>query len=342
MHCNKSPVITNVHIIGTGSFVPKRILTNQMLQEIVDTSDEWIVRRTGIRQRRIASPELGESTVQMAAKAASSALTMADVPASVIDTIIVATVTSDRQFPSTACLVQKELGAVNAAAWDISAGCSGFLYVLQMAANAIRCKTSETALVIGSERLSSITNWKDRGTCVLLGDGAGAAVLQANSNAGGILSTHLGSDGSAWDLLYSDDGNDYVPPSLKPLDLKPFHLKMTGNRLFKQAVGCMSAIARKALDHNDMTINNIDVVIPHQANYRIISATAEHLGLPIDKFYINLDQYGNTSSASIPIALDQAYRSRQLKLEDNVLLISFGAGLTWGASILRWTLSEYE
>ena len=342
MHCNDFPEMNSTHIIGTGSFVPKRILTNEMLQEIVDTNDAWIVRRTGIRQRRIASPELGESTVQMAAKAASSALMMANVPASVIDTIIVATITPDRQFPSTACLVQNELAAVNAAAWDISAGCSGFLYALQMAVNAIRCKTSETALVIGSERLSSITNWKDRGTCVLLGDGAGAVVLQASSNGDGILSTHLGSDGSAWDLLYSDDGNSYVPPSLKPLDLKPFHLKMTGSRLFKHAVGCMSAIARKALDHNDMTVKNIDMVIPHQANERIISATAEHLGLPMNKFYLNLDQYGNTSSASIPIALDQAYRSSQLKPEDNVLLISFGAGLTWGAAILRWMLSKYE
>lgn len=328
----------NAFIIGTGSFTPHRILTNEQLQEIVDTTDEWIIRRTGIKQRRVASPELGENTTHLATKAAMSALNMADVTAEQIDTIIVGTVTPDRQFPSTACLVQNELGAVNAAAWDVSAGCSGFLYALTTAVNGIRCGTSQNALVIGAERLSSVTNWKDRGTCVLLGDGAGAVVLRATPDDGGILSTHIGSDGSAWNLLYCEDGNEYIPPSLNPLDLKPFHLKMTGNRLFKHAVGNMTSIARKAIAHKDLTTNDISLVIPHQANLRIINATAEHLDIPTDKFFINLDQYGNTSSASIPIALDQAYRSQRLKSGDLVLLVSFGAGLTWGSSVLRWEI----
>lgn len=328
----------NAHIIGTGSFAPQRILKNEQLQKIVDTSDEWIIRRTGIKERRIASPDLSESTTLMATNAANAALGMANVAPEQIDTIIVGTVTADRQFPSTACLVQKEIDAVNATAWDISAGCSGFLYGLTTAVNSIRCGTSQTALVIGAERLSSVTNWKDRGTCVLLGDGAGAVVIQATSEVGGVLSTHLGSDGSAWNLLYCDDGNDYIPPLLDPLDLKPFHLKMTGNRLFKHAVSCMCSVANEALTHNELTTEDISMVIPHQANVRIINATAEHLNIPMEKFFINLDQYGNTSSASIPIAMDQANRSHHLKTGDIVLLLSFGAGLTWGASILRWEL----
>jgi 3-oxoacyl-[acyl-carrier-protein] synthase III len=324
----------NARIIGTGSFAPQRVLTNEQLQEIVNTSDEWIVRRTGIRQRRISSPELEENTAQMATQAARAALEMAGVAPEQLDTIIVGTVTSDRLFPSTACLVQKEIGAANAAAWDVSAGCSGFLYALSTAQNAIRCGASQNALIIGAERLSSVTNWQDRGTCVLLGDGAGAVVLQAASDSDGILSTHIGSDGSVWDLLYCEAGNDYIPAALEPLQLKPFHLKMTGNRLFKHAVSCMASISLTALKHNDLTTKDIAVVIPHQANIRIVNATAEHLGIPIEKFFVNLDQFGNTSSASIPIALDQAHRTGRIKNGDIVLLVSFGAGLTWGAALV--------
>lgn len=328
----------NAHIVGTGSFAPQRVLKNEQLQEIVDTNDEWIIRRTGIKERRIASPQLSESTTRLATNAAVSALNMAGLTPEQVDTIIVGTVTADRLFPSTACLIQKDMGAVSAAAWDISAGCSGFLYALTTAVNSIRCGTSQTALVIGAERLSSVTNWKDRGTCVLLGDGAGAVVLQSGDANSGILSTHLGSDGSAWNLLYCENGNDYIPPLLDPLDLKPFHLKMTGNRLFKYAVSSMASVANEALKHNELTPDDIALVIPHQANVRIINATAEHLHMPIDKFFINVDQYGNTSSASIPIAMDQANRSNRLKTGDIVLLLSFGAGLTWGAAVLKWNL----
>jgi 3-oxoacyl-[acyl-carrier-protein] synthase-3 len=234
-------------------------------------------------------------------------------------------------------MVQHQLNAKNAAAWDVSAGCSGFLYALTSANNAIKCGTSKMSLIIGAERLSAVTNWKDRSTCVLLGDGAGAVVLKAKSDAGGILSTHIKADGSVWELLYCDDDNSYVPPSLEPLELKPFHLEMTGNRLFKHAVANMVSIAHKALEENNITVEDIALVVPHQANMRIISATAEHLGIPLEKFVVNLDRFGNTSSASIPIALDEAHRCNRLKCGDIILLISFGAGLTWGAVLLKWT-----
>ena len=326
------------HMTGTGSALPERILSNPDLQKIVDTSDDWITRRTGIKERRIASPEKNETTTDLAVRAASKALSMAQVTADQIDNIVVGTVTPDRQFPSTACMVQKELQATEAAAMDVSAGCSGFLYALTAARNAICCGTSKTALVIGVERLSSILNWKDRGTCVLLGDGAGAVVLRADSKPGGILSCHLKSDGTSWDLLFSDYGNSYIPATLQPLDLKPFHLKMTGNRLFKQAVGCLTGIARQALQHNGLTINDVDLVIPHQANIRIINAMAEVLDIPSEKLFTNVHKYGNTSSASIPIALDEAQRDNLLAKHKVALLISFGAGLTWGAVVVRWAI----
>jgi 3-oxoacyl-[acyl-carrier-protein] synthase-3 len=263
---------------------------------------------------------------------------MAQVPADQIDNIVIGTVTPDRQFPSTACMVQKELMATEAAAMDVSAGCSGFLYALTVARNAICCGTSKTALVIGVERLSSIVNWKDRSTCVLLGDGAGAVILKATETPGGILSSHLKSDGTSWDLLFSDYGNSYVPEILQPLNIKPFHLKMTGNRLFKQAVGCLTAIARQALEHNGLTLDDVDLVIPHQANIRIINAMAESLDIPHQKLFTNVHKYGNTSSASIPIALDEAHRDHLLTKEKIALLISFGAGLTWGAVVLKWAI----
>lgn len=326
------------HISGTGSSLPERILTNPELQEIVDTSDDWITRRTGIKERRIASPDRNESTTDLAVRAAIKALAMAKVPADQIDSIVVGTVTPDRQFPSTACMVQKELKACDAAAMDVSAGCSGFLYALTVARNAICCGTSKTALVIGVERLSSIVNWQDRSTCVLLGDGAGAVVLRATDKPGGIFSCHLKSDGASWDLLFSDYGNNYIPEILQPLDLKPFHLKMTGNRLFKQAVGCLTAIARQALEHNGLTIDDIDLVIPHQANIRIINAMTESLDIPPHKVFTNVHKYGNTSSASIPIALDEAQRDNLLSKEKIALLISFGAGLTWGAVVVKWAI----
>jgi 3-oxoacyl-[acyl-carrier-protein] synthase-3 len=325
------------HIVGTGSSLPKRVLTNEDLEKIVETSDEWITRRTGIKERRIARKEDGESTTDLGTRAARAAMEMADIAPDQIDSIVVATVTADHLFPSAACMIQKELEANNAAAYDVSAGCSGFIYGLETANNSIRQGTAETVLVVGAERLSSVVNWKDRGTCVLLGDGAGAVVLRAAESKGGILSTHTKSDGRFWDLLCSQEGNDYLPDSLNGVSLRPYYLTMEGNRLFKQAVSSMAGIAERALSQNGLTRDDIHLVVPHQANLRILQAVAEKINMPMDKFFTNLEKYGNTSSASIPIALDEAHRNGLLSSGDHVLLVSFGAGLTWGASILHWT-----
>jgi len=331
-------MIQQAHIIGTGSSMPERILSNKDLETIVDTTDEWIVRRSGIKGRRISSNDKKESTTDLATQASLKALEMAEISPVDLDMIVVGTVTPDRQFPSAACMIQKALHADNAFAFDVSAGCTGFLYALTMVNNAIQCGTCRTALVIGVERLSSIINWRDRGTCVLLADGAGAAVVTSSKEQGGILSSHLRSNGKFWELLYSSDGNSYTPDILQDLDKRPFHLKMDGNRLFKQAIECMSEIAREALQQNGLTINDLGLVVPHQANIRIIQALATNLHIPMDKVYTNIHRYGNTSSATIPIALDEANREGRLIKDTHVLLVSFGAGLTWGASILRWSI----
>ena len=245
-------IIQQAHIIGTGSSRPERILSNKDLETIVDTTDEWIVRRSGIKERRISSNERKEGTTDLATQASLKALKMAEISPLDLDMIVVGTVTPDRQFPSAACMIQELLNAKNAVAFDVSAGCTGFLYALTIVNNAIQCGTCRTALVIGVERLSSIINWRDRGTCVLLADGAGAAVVTSSKEQGGILSSHLRSNGKFWELLYSSDGNSYTPDILQDLDKRPFHLKMAGNRLFKQAIECMSEIAREALQQNGL------------------------------------------------------------------------------------------
>jgi 3-oxoacyl-[acyl-carrier-protein] synthase-3 len=326
------------HIIGTGSAIPERILSNKDLEAIVDTTNEWIVRRSGIRERRIASNKREESTTHLATKASVRALEMANISPENLDMIIVGTVTSDRQFPSTACMIQEAMNAGNAAAFDVSAGCSGFLYALTVADNAISCGTCKTALVVGVERLSSVINWQDRGTCVLLADGAGAVVLSAKPTRGGILSSHLKSDGKLWEFLHSADGNSFVPATLKDVAKQPFHLKMKGNPLFKRAINCMTQIAGEALIHNNLSTKDISLVVPHQANMRIIEALAKNIEIPMEKVYTNIQKYGNTSSATIPIALDEANREGRLMKGAHVLLVSFGAGLTWAASVLQWTL----
>jgi len=329
------------HIMGTGSSMPKRILSNKDLESIVDTTDEWIIRRSGIKERRIASHGSNESTADLATQASRKAMEMAQVSPDNLGMIVVGTVTPDRQFPSAACMIQEALQAENAFAFDVSAGCSGFLYALTMVDNAIRSGTCKTALVVGVERLSTIVNWRDRGTCVLLADGAGAVVVGSTNGQNGqdgILSTHLKSDGGAWDLLYSAYGNSYTPETLKSIDQKPFHLKMEGNRLFKRAIECLSSVATEALQHNALCSDDIALVVPHQANLRIIQGMAHSVGIPMEKVYTNLQRYGNTSSASVPIALDEAHREGLLKKGDHVLLVSFGAGLTWGASILKWSM----
>lgn len=326
-------------ITGTGSSTPKRILSNKDLEQIVDTTDEWITRRTGIKERRISAKGEKESTTDLATQASLKAMEMAGISPRGLDMIVVGTVTPDRQFPSTACMVQHVLNAHNAAAFDVSAGCSGFLYALSVADNAIRSGTCGTVLVIGVERLSAILNWRDRGTCVLLGDGAGAVVISSAKEQGGILSTHLKSDGTLWELLYSSDGNPpYTPEILEDIETKPFQLSMDGNRLFKKAVGCLSSIAKEALQQNSLSSEDINLLVPHQANIRIIQAIAKNLSIPTEKVYTNIHRYGNTSSASIPIALDEANREGLMRKGDHVLLISFGAGLTWGASIVRWSI----
>jgi len=325
-------------IMGTGSATPQRILTNQDLETIVDTSDEWITRRSGIKERRISSIKRDEGTTALASRAASNALDMAGLDPKELDAIIIGTVTADRQFPSAGCMVQEALGAKNAAAFDISAGCSGFIYALSIATDAIKCGRYQNALVIGVERLSSIVNWQDRGTCVLLADGAGAVVLSGSKEEGGIISTHIKSDGRYWDLLYSEYGNTYRPEILEDIDLKPIHLIMEGNRLFKRAIACMASITREALQAASMTSEDIGIVIPHQANIRIIEGLAKYLKIPMDKVFVNIHKYGNTSSGTIPIALDEANRQGLIKPGTNALLVSFGAGLTWGAAILRWVI----
>ena len=326
------------HILGTGSFIPERVLTNQDLEQIVETSDDWIVRRTGIRERRIASKQRPETTSDMATGAARRALETAGLDPSELDMIVVGTVTPDMQFPSAACMVQEALGAGNAVAFDVSAGCSGFLFALNTVLNAIHCGGCRKALVIGVERLSSVINWEDRGTCVLLGDGAGGVVVSAGPEPGGVLSTHIKSDGKFWELLYSYYGENHVPEMLSHLDTKPFKLRMEGNRLFKKAIGALTEIALASIEHNGMVPSDIKLVVPHQANLRIINGMVRNLGIPMEQVYTNVDRYGNTSSASIPIALDEAYRQGLLGPGDNVLLVSFGAGLTWASAVVRWSM----
>ena len=326
------------HIKGTGSAVPERILNNAELEGMVDTTDEWIMRRTGIKERRISMLNKNESTAQMGTQAARRAMEMADISADQIDIIITGTVTADRLFPSAACMIQRELEAYNAAAYDVSAGCSGFLYALEAGNNSIKAGMSKICLIVGAERLSTVVNWEDRGTCVLLGDGAGAVVLRSENQPGGIHSTHIKSDGRLWDLLYADTGNNPPPANLEGMMPAPFHLKMEGNRLFKQAVPSMAGIAEKALAQNGLRREDIQLVIPHQANLRILQAVSEKLKIPMEKFFTNLQSYGNTSAASIPLAMDEANRQGRIKKGDRILLVSFGAGLTWGAAVLEWTL----
>lgn len=319
-------------IIGTGSHVPPRVLKNQDLEKMVDTSDEWIIARTGIKERRIAD---GETTNDIAAKAAKNALKAAGVSSKEIDLIVAGTVTPDMLFPSTACFVQSHIGASRGiAAFDVSAACSGFLYALDTADKYIRSGASKKALVIGVDLFSKIIDWKDRNTCVLFGDGAGAVVLSGEKGKRGILSTHIHADGHYWKTLYT-------PLSLcsSPLhDKTPerSYMKMQGNELFKVAVRTMGEACQEALDHNGLKAEDISLLIPHQANMRIIKATAERLGLPEEKVYINLDRYGNTSAGSIPLALDEAVKKGMIKKGDIVLFVAFGGGLTWASAIMRW------
>jgi 3-oxoacyl-[acyl-carrier-protein] synthase-3 len=320
--------------VGTGSYVPEKVLTNQELENMVDTSDEWIVTRTGIKERRITSN--GQASSNLATNAAKKALEMAGIAAKDLDAIIVGTVTPDMFFPSVGCLVQDALGAKSALAFDVSAGCSGFIYSLSVADSFITGGKYQKVLVLGTENLSKVTDYHDRGTCVLLGDGSGAVVLVADEGERGILSTHLHSDGSYKDLLFQPGGGSAVPPTYESIDNRLHYLKMDGNKLFKIAVKSLEDTVVETLSHNNIEDSEIDLLIPHQANLRIIQAIAKRLNLPEEKVFVNIHKYGNTSSASIPIALDEANRSGRIKEDDLVLLNAFGAGLTWGAALVRW------
>jgi len=326
--------MAHARIVGTGSAVPEKVLTNSDLEKMVDTSDEWIVSRTGIKERRIVSD--GEFTSTLATKAAERALEMAQITPEEIDMIIVATVTPDFPFPATACLVQNNLKATRAAAFDISAACSGFLYALSVVEKYIRLGSVAKALVIGAETLTRITDWTDRNSCVLFGDGSGAVVLEASTGERGLLSTHIHSDGSYWELLHQPACGSRNPAETRVLDDRLVYIKMQGNEVFKLAVRAMEDAANEALHANNLTTSDIDLFISHQANRRIIDAIGKRLGLTSDQVFVNLERYGNTSAASIPLALDEANRQGRVKEGDIVLLDAFGGGLTWASALVRW------
>jgi 3-oxoacyl-[acyl-carrier-protein] synthase-3 len=321
-------------ITGVGSYVPEKILANADLEKMVDTSDEWITTRTGIKERRIAAKD--EFTSDMAAKAAQRAMKMAGVTAAQIDLIIVATITPDMPFPATACFVQQKIGAKRAAAFDLEAACSGFIYGLEIGQQFIMSRTYDTVLIIGAEKLSAITDWKDRNTCVLFGDGAGAAVLQNRENSHGLLTAVMGADGGKADLLFMPGGGSRCPASKDTVDARLHFLRMSGKETFKNAVQAMCSAAQEVLRRCEVDITRIKCVIPHQANRRIIDAVGERLGAAPEQMFINVHRYGNTSAASVAIALDEAVASGKIQRGDLILLVVFGAGLTWGAAVIEW------
>lgn len=323
-----------VGILGTGKYNPERRLTNQELETMVDTNDEWIVTRTGIRERRIAAAH--EATSDLAYEASLKALDAAGITADQLDLIIVATITPDMFFPSTACIVQEKLGAKNAAAFDLSAACSGFIYGLANASGFIAMGTYKYVLVVGADTLSRITDYTDRNTCVLFGDGAGAVVLGAVPEGRGFKSFKLGADGAGGELLCIRGGGSRLPSSAQTIADKHHFLYMNGRDVFKFAVRVMGSAAEEALAMAGMDKENIDLLIPHQANIRIIQSALERLSLSEDKCMINVDRYGNMSAASIPVALAEAVEEGRLKEGDRLVMVGFGGGLTWGASVLVW------
>jgi len=320
-------------IIGTGSYLPEKVLTNRDLEKMVKTSDEWIVERTGIRERRIAAEDQAAS--DLGANAAGAALEAAGLRADRVELIITATTTPDMLMPSTACIIQNRLGATGAAAFDINAACSGFLYALSVADGLIRAGAFGNVLVIGTEVFSKFLDWTDRSTCVLFGDGAGAAVLTASSSPG-ILSSRIYADGSYWDMLRIPAGGSRKPPSPEAIAARETSVHMRGNETFKIAVRTLERVVVETLEANGLKSSDLDLLIPHQANLRIIQATADRLGMGMDKVLVNIDRYGNTSSASVGIALDEAVRTGRLGEGDRILLEAFGGGLTWASALVIW------
>jgi len=321
-------------VLGTGSFAPEKVLSNHDLERMVDTSNKWIIERTGIEERRIADESVTSS--DLAVEAAKMALQAAAINPEDIELILVATATPDMIFPATACIVQDKLGAKAAAAFDILAACSGFLFALASADAFIRSGIYKKILVIGAETLSKITDWTDRNTCVLFGDGAGAVVLVAEEDGRGILSTHLHTDGSMADLLCIPGGGSLNPASLLSVESGLHFIKMKGNETFKVAVRALEEVVVEALEHNGYSSSDIDMLVPHQANLRIIQATAKRLNLPMEKVVITLNKYGNTSAASVPMALDEAVKDGRIKDGSLVILEAFGGGLSWASALIKW------
>lgn len=321
-------------VVSTGSYVPEKILTNFDLEKMIDTSDEWIIERTGINQRRIAHDDQAAS--DLACEASKAALEYAGLKPKDLDLIIVATVTGDMPLPATACILQHKLGAKKAAAFDVNAACSGFIYGLAIGDKFIRSGSHKRVLVVGTEILSKFTDWSDRTTCVLFGDGAGAVILERTEEDRGIIETRIHSDGSMWDLLHTPGGGSKNPPSTETIRKRLHYIKMKGNETFKVAVRTLEDLVVATLKHNKLEPSKLSLLIPHQANRRIIQATAKRLNLPMEKVVMNLNRYGNTSAASIPIALDEAFRANRIKEDDYILLEAFGGGLTWGSALIKW------
>lgn len=324
-----------VTIAGTGSYLPSNIRTNADLEKIVDTTDEWITSRTGIKERRIAADD--EFTSHMATKAAEKALEQAKIKSEDIELIIVATITPDTLTPATACYVQAQLGALSAVAFDISAACSGFLYAMKLAKRLISDGAYQNALIIGAEKLSSFVDWEDRNTCVLFGDGAGAAVLRKSEEGEGrILATETGTDGRHTEILNIAGGGSACPTTIDNANQKLATMAMQGREVFKLAVNAMKKASETVIERAGLSADDITLVIPHQANLRIIDAIANRLTIPNEKVFVNLDKYGNTSAAAVAIALDEAHREGRFKRGDNIILVVFGAGLTWAATAIEW------
>lgn len=323
-----------IRIAGTGSYLPEKVLTNKDLEKMVDTSDEWIVSRTGIRERRICSDN--EAASDLGIKAAQRALEDANVKVEDVDLLIVATITPDMFFPSTACIIQTKLGIKNAAIFDLNAACAGFIYSFSTAQQFLQSGTYKTALVIATETLSKITDWKDRNTCVLLGDGAGAAVLKEEKGNSGILSCYLDADGRYGDLLNMPAGGSRIPATVDTVKNRLHYLKMKGNETFRIAVPEMVRSVRRGLEGCGLKIEDVGLIIPHQANIRIIKAMAKRLSIPMERIFVNIDRCANTSAATVAIALDEANRQGRIKRGDIIELVAFGAGFTWGSCVIKW------
>jgi 3-oxoacyl-[acyl-carrier-protein] synthase-3 len=330
----QSDLSIRAKIIGLGYYVPPKILTNQDLEKMVDTSDEWITTRTGIKQRHIA--EKGVASSDVGKYAALNAIKNAQLEPEDIDLIIVATISPDMIFPATACVLQQKIGAKNAAAFDISAACSGFPYALTIGAQFIQSGMYSKVLIVAAETLTHFVDWEDRGTCVLFGDGAGAAVISRSDDESGLLSSFLGADGNCADLLKIPAGGSLLPATHATVDEKLHYLKMSGRDVFKIAVGMMTDAARQALDKANLTIHDVDLLIPHQANLRIINAVSKKLGLPDEKVFINVDRYGNMSGATVIVGLCEAVDQKRITKGSIVVFSAFGGGFTWGANVIRW------